>query len=103
MNVPRPEGQGTGRVSGVEFERRRGRLDPFLDHGRVKLDQVAIGPDVGPGVFEDGLGVFAQKLHADFAQDPQGRLMDHVNLISGQGFDGPYRVERSTPRALLYR
>ena len=103
VNIAFAQGYGPRRVAGVELEGRGRGLDALFDHGRVEADQIAVGADLGAGRAQDGLGVFAEELHADLAEDLQRGVVDGLDLIGGQGFDRGDRVAHRAPGQLLDR
>ena len=58
-------------------------LDGFLDEGRIELYQVRVWLNLDASSLEHRLGVIAQNFHPNFAENAQGRMMDHFDLIGG--------------------
>ena len=88
------------RIAGVEREFGGREGDELLDTGRIQSNATRRVVDVRAVDTEQVDRPVAEDLHADLAEDPERRPMDHLDLVRAQDLDRAVRVAQGPPRSL---
>ena len=79
-------------ITGIVYVLRRHSFDDFLDHLGIEIDQLFRSIDSCAAFRIDLAGFGVGHFHAEFSKHSQGRLMDGLDLVSTQWFDGRQAV-----------